>query len=497
MTLRNRLVLAIASVNAVILCALALFATVDAREREREEGRKRERGLEQTVTILSNIVDALATQGRQEDLVRRLLSLRAWQSLDDPTIWSPSRDAAKEDIFLNPRGRKASGHRPDGAALRSFILEAMEKEQPIRHGEAVAAPIILGSGDSKVKWGGVYYRIPSAPSQAIRPLVSVPNIVAMMAAATLVVSFLMFAFLSRSILRPLQELTAASERVARGDYGQAIPVRGRDEMAESVLAFNTMMREVGDLRHHMEARIAEATEQIRRAERHLVTAQRLAATGQLAAGIAHEINNPLGGMMNVVRNLVNREYPPEKRKEYLAILEDGLRRIQETVKKVLSFTPRKVSPQAFDLRAALDRAIALVQHRIDKERVLFSKSLPPEPVSVFGDSSELQQVFLNLLINALDALKGVPRPPRLDLALSTTADEAVVAIEDNGCGMDPEHAERAFDLFFTTKDPGEGTGLGLAIVHNIVTAHGGRVDLRSRPGEGTRFETRFPRVNGT
>src|SRR5688572_24904136 len=134
MTLRNRLVLAIASVNAVILCALAIFATLDARDRRREAELKRERTLEQTVTIISDALFALASQGPQKDLVRRLLALRAWQSLEDPTIWSPNPDPL-QDIFLNPRGRKASLRRPDSSSLREFINEAMEKEASIRHGD--------------------------------------------------------------------------------------------------------------------------------------------------------------------------------------------------------------------------------------------------------------------------------------------------------------------------------------------------------------------------
>jgi len=496
MTLRKRLVLAIASVNAAILLSLAISATIDARERKREETRKHEESLNQTVTILSHLVDVLATQGRSEDLVRRLLALRTWQSLEDPTIWSPSRDSQKEDIFLNPRGRKASRHRPDGRELRSFILEAMERGEPVRHGDAVAAPIVTGSGPDRREWGGVYFRIPTSEAADIRPLVSVPNIVAMMAGATVLVSMLMFWFLSRSVLRPLAELTDASQRVGRGDYSRPVPRYRADEMGELVTAFNSMMRDVGDLRENMEARIAEAAEKIRRAERHLVTAQKLAATGQLAAGIAHEINNPLGGMMNVVRSLVTRDVPAEKRREYLAIVEDGLRRIQDTVKKVLLFSPRKVSPQPFDLRQSLARALSLVQHRIDKQAVSFSARQPDHPVLVFGDAAEVQQVFLNLLINALDALRGIDRERTLSATLEIAGEEAVVSIADNGCGMDAEHAERAFDLFFTTKDPGEGTGLGLAIVHNIVAAHGGRVEIRSEKGAGTVLEARFPRIPG-
>jgi signal transduction histidine kinase len=309
-----------------------------------------------------------------------------------------------------------------------------------------------------------------------------------------VVFLVTWVFLSRSVVRPLDDLTRAAVRVAAGDVTARLPApTSDDELSRTAAAFNLMADEIHEYQARLEERVLTGLEQIKKAEQHLAVAERLVATGKLAAGIAHEINNPLGGMKNAARALARGDLEPEKRAQYLELIQDGLQRVEETVKKVLAFTPRRVEPRPIDLGPIVQRALALAQHRIERRSAKVEVVLPkaPEDARVFGDPLELQQVALNLLLNAADALP--PAGGLIRIEVVARGEEVAFVVADNGSGLSLEAQARCFDLFFTTKDVGEGTGLGLSVAHNIVTNHGGRIELVSEPGQGATFTVYLPR----
>ena len=197
-------------------------------------------------------------------------------------------------------------------------------------------------------------------------------------------------------------------------------------------------------------------------------------------------------MKNAVRALSRGDLTQGQTELYLELVDDGLGRIEQTVKKFLTFTPRRVEPKPADLTEIAEKSLALAMHRIRKNDVAVETSfaLRGEAV-VFGDANELQQVALNLLLNAADALAGRP-DARIDLRVERKGDEAVLSVADNGPGLAPEDQDRCFDMFFTTKEVGEGSGMGLAVVHTIVTNHGGRIELHSAPDEGATFLVVLP-----
>lgn len=292
--------------------------------------------------------------------------------------------------------------------------------------------------------------------------------------------------LDRFVARPLRQVASGAERVASGDYSALVEVRhGDDEIRQVVDAFNSMMVELSALRATLQERIGEAVRKARRTQDSLVIAQRLAATGRLAAGIAHEVNNPLGGMLNAVRSLRTRQMTEERREEYLELIEDGLMRIQATVSKILQFTPHKVAPRPTDLGDVIRPTLALARHRIESMGIDVDVTLA-EGVVVFGDPYELQQALLNVILNALDAIEEADRE-RGRLSVRCTAEDghAHLLVRDDGTGMSEEDRARAFDLFFTTKETGKGSGLGLATAHKIVTDHGGRLELIPRGADGS------------
>jgi signal transduction histidine kinase len=251
-----------------------------------------------------------------------------------------------------------------------------------------------------------------------------------------------------------------------------------------------------------------------------MTQRRLAAMGELAAGIAHEINNPLGGLSNAVTTLARPDLDPERRARYIELLHGGLARIGQTVGQLLRFTPRRTPPDTFALVGPVRDALDLVRHRAARQGVTLTlhagapgtAGAPTDDAAVLlladhlvrGEAGELGQAVLNLLVNALDALEdgAPPGGGHVDVWLDAEPPEGaepgglVLRVIDDGPGADASVLERAVDLFFTTKEAGRGTGLGLSIVHKVVAAHGGRVELASRPGAGFCVTIHLPYAPG-
>jgi signal transduction histidine kinase len=300
-----------------------------------------------------------------------------------------------------------------------------------------------------------------------------------------------YVFTNRLVLRPLGSLVEASNRVAQGDFSKKIPEgETYDEMGRMIGAFNLMIDKIASYHRRLEEDVRTARVQVTETERKLFAAQRLSTTGTLAAGIAHEINNPLGGMINAARTLREGRLDDQKRSEYLGLIEDGLSRVRSIVQKILELRPRAFEPQPVAVHTAVEKAIAFVDHRARRKEVSLRNDVRSDLPAVLGDPVELQQALLNILMNAVDACpmgEGV-----VTVSARPLERAIVVSVADNGCGMDEEELARCMDPFFTTKDVGEGTGLGLSVAHSIVTNHGGRIDIQSERGRGTTVTLTLP-----
>lgn len=239
--------------------------------------------------------------------------------------------------------------------------------------------------------------------------------------------------------------------------------------------------------------IANSERALRRGDERVRRSERLSALGQLAAGIAHEINNPIGSILGFAQAALRRkEATPALEKALLAIEEEA-RRSSRLVRDLLEFSRRDAAEAAeFSLEDALERALSLVEPQARLQGVVVERAWEA-PARVRGEKGRLEQVFVNLAVNALDAM---PRGGRLSLRTrrATLLGRSAVAVEvaDTGCGIPEAVRERVFEPFFTTKESGRGTGLGLAIVAEIVSAHQGTVELGDRPGGGAVFTVTLP-----
>ncbi len=229
-------------------------------------------------------------------------------------------------------------------------------------------------------------------------------------------------------------------------------------------------------------------------EKQLRHADRLATIGQLAAGVAHEMNEPLSSILGFAQlALKNTDVPPQVAEDLQEIVGSSLR-AREIIKKLLLFA-RQTPPRmtACNLNQIVDEALFLLEAGGRKHSVTFVRHLAAGLPEVDADPLQLRQVVVNLVVNALQAISG---PGQINLETRADAAGIELVVSDTGCGMTPEVLKQIFNPFYTTKDVGEGTGLGLSVVHGIVTTHGGTIHATSEPGKGARFVMRLPRAAG-
>ena len=327
------------------------------------------------------------------------------------------------------------------------------------------------------------------PSQPVTNTLWASVAILVLGAITLVL--LTYALLNRLVLAPLSSMVEASRRVSEGDYSRRIPPPARhNEVATMIQAFNSMMEKLDAYHQTLQSDIRKARERITDTERKLFHAQRLSTTGTLAAGIAHEINNPLGGMMNAAEALKSGKLDAAKQAQYLELIADGLNRVKAIVQKILHFRPQAFQPAPVPVRETVDRAVSFLDHKTSKLGIEILNEVPPEVEPVIGDALELQQAILNILMNAVDAVE--PGKGRIRVSHRREGGRVRIIIEDNGMGMSVEELERCMDPFYTTKDAGEGSGLGLPVAASIVENHGGRLQVRSEKGTGTTVTLELP-----
>ncbi len=482
MSLRTKMMLSIFAFMILVLGLLTLNLWLDAAGRARAEARRNADLVARMVTDWFRETAPASGTWKDEDWAR--LSRRMSESMlisGWTVVAADDRGALK--TVLSSHADPGRILREDGDLLRTALSELRV--------DAVGARAYLPLPSEKEQRLAARVDLEGSAAPAYDIADAMKGILTVMALGTALLLLNAYVFTNRLVLRPLGTLVEASNRVAAGDFSKKIPEGAAyDEMGRMVRAFNLMIDKIAGSHGALREDIRQARGRIHETERRLFAAQRLSTTGTLAAGIAHEINNPLGGMINAAQSLRDGRLDAAKRAEYVELIRDGLERIRAIVQKILHFRPRPFRPQPVRLREAVEQAVAFLQHRTRARGVAVHDELPADLPLVNGDPLELQQAFLNVVMNAVDACAEGAGVIRIRHALA--GDSVSVSVIDNGCGMDGEQVARCMDLFYTTKDVGEGTGLGLSVAHNIVANHGGRIDVESRPGEGATFTLTFP-----
>lgn len=324
---------------------------------------------------------------------------------------------------------------------------------------------------------------------------------------------LMFSFV-RIVVKPIERLAGATEKIAEGDLSLEIGLDQQDEIGQLAAAFDSMVgslkdsrKEIENYNRTLEEKIIERTRELEQAQSQLVQSEKMAAVGQLSAGVAHELNNPLGGILGYAQYTLEKmnnkpfadltEKDFEAYKKHLRDIEAQSRRCKTIVQNLLKFSrsSSKIDLAEVDINGALVETITLIEHQMTMYKVKlttdFQEGIPP----VRANAGMLQQVFTNIIINALHAM-----PEGGDLIISSRHSPGLgefsgaveISFIDTGCGIPAEIQKNIFEPFFTTKAIGKGTGLGLSVSYGIIKEHGGEIKMESVVGCGTTFTIILP-----
>jgi two-component system, NtrC family, sensor kinase len=275
---------------------------------------------------------------------------------------------------------------------------------------------------------------------------------------------------------------------------------GSDELTHLATTFNRMGAELGAARtrllrwnDELRQRVDEATADLRRAQAQLVEAQKLAAVGQLGAGVAHEINNPLSGILGNAQLLMLDRSEDDRDFEALKKIEHSAKRCKEITQNLLRFSQQKDKPslRPVDLNSVVRDALSLTEHQLTEDGITLHVDLHPAGATVSGDPGHLSQVILAVVSNARTAMIA-SQTRRLVVRSRVAANEVLLDVEDTGKGIKPEHLPRIFEPFFTTKDVWSNVGLGLSVAYRVMSEHGGRIEVRSEWGKGAVVTLRLP-----
>jgi len=326
------------------------------------------------------------------------------------------------------------------------------------------------------------------------------------AGATLIVTILSWLFVWRVVDKPIKALKKGTEHLSQGELGYQIEVRSRDEVGDLAQSFNGMSlqlraanEEIVTWAKTLEDRVEQKTSELKRAHEHVLHVEKMASIGKMAAVVAHEVNNPLSGILTYAKLLrkwvASGQAEHEKREEAMQCLEliaAESRRCGDLIKNLLTLSrtaPMNVQPT--DLHAVIDRCLLLVRHQLELGGIQLQLDLAKDLPRVLCDPAQMEQVFLALIMNAIDAM---PRGGNLWIKTRLSDDESEIKIQvrDDGAGIAPDVLPQIFEPFLTTKESGHGVGLGLAISRGIVERHNGRIEVESELGRGTTFTVTLP-----
>ncbi len=456
---------------------------------------------------LAQVVRAILSQRTSDGHRKNLTShLRAVQSQPDVIsiqIFAPGGhlfasgdvDTSAGDRFNAQFRRGApcgSCHTPAGGPARS--MRAVTRI-PGR-GDALALTIPLVSGPEcspchtaslapigHLHLGLSLERQEEARTRARRRLIAYGTVILLVALTGIALT------VHRVVGRPLRRAVATMEKVRAGDLKVRLPVDRDDEIGYLSAAFNAMAERIERVEEELRLVISKQTEEIRRGQEKIIHQEKMAAVGLLAAGVAHEIGNPLTAISSIVQLLHHRS-EDEGLKKQTAMILSQIDRISRIVRELSDFSrPPSLEKGWTDLNEIVRAALQLARYDRRSRGLEVRVDLTPGLPHLYVVADQIFQVFFNLVLNAIDAM---PAGGTLEVRTHARPGEIVVEVRDSGTGIPPENLTRIFEPFFTTKKPGKGTGLGLSVLYGIVRALGGRIEVESRSGQGSLFRVVLP-----
>jgi signal transduction histidine kinase/CheY-like chemotaxis protein len=305
--------------------------------------------------------------------------------------------------------------------------------------------------------------------------------------------------LVRFVVRPIRSLVTATRRIAAGNLDEVVEEGSRDEIGELARSFNQMTaqlrRSLGELEKYsadLENQVRARTRELEKAQDQLVQAEKMSAVGLLVSGVAHELNNPLAGVVGYSQLLVKEEVSERVRRGLERINKEA-ERCKKIVQNLQTFARKhKAQKEYVGINGILESTLELRAYQMRVDNITVELDLDPVLPKTMADYHQLQQVFINILVNAHQAILSQGHGGRLAIRSSSEGGFLRVEFRDSGPGIPEEHLSRIFDPFFTTKEVGQGTGLGLSICYGIIEEHRGRIRARNAPDGGAVFTVEIP-----
>ena len=398
----------------------------------------------------------------------------------------------------NENGERAIGTRVSKEVNKAVLVEGqpwIDRAFVVNHWYITAYEPIKDINDKII---GILY-----VGMLERPYIDTTNRVmltfTLLAALCVVFLLVILYFATSRITNPLQKMVIATQEIAKGDLSHKVEVNSRDEIGYLADSFNQMTADLKTANQKLigwgrtlEKKVEERTKELREMQAHLIQSEKLASLGKLAAGIAHEINNPLGGIL-IYSHLLLEDTPKKSpHHENLKKIVKETSRCKDIVKGLLEFArPKEPEMSQINLNDVMERSLAIVEGQALFQNIKVNRKYASDIPKIVADGSQLQQVFMNIIINAAEAMNG-----KGTLSLSTSRDSEGSRIEarisDTGHGIKEEDKKRLFEPFFSTKEVGKGTGLGLAISYSIIQKHNGTIEVESQEGKGSTFTVKLP-----
>ncbi len=345
--------------------------------------------------------------------------------------------------------------------------------------------------------------------------------------------------LSRVLVKPIKDLVRLTQKISEGDFSQTIEVTSKNEIGQLIGSFNRMIERLKEnqesLENYLES-LESTNKKLKQAQEELIRTEKLASIGRFAAGVAHEVGNPLGAILGYTSILQKEGIDLEESKDYLKRVEKEIERINRIVRELLDFArPSKFEIKDVEINKVIEGTLSLLSYQKDFKNIATKLDLQSDLPAIKGDESQLSQVLINIILNAVDAMPNGGRlmietrahiiknmdvdrlqrvylrrrksdPMESDYSHMRKTDPLAalfkkfsegdrlvkIRISDTGMGIKKEELENIFDPFFTTKAPDKGTGLGLSISLRIVESLGGEIKVESEVGKGSTFEVYFP-----
>lgn len=522
-SLELRLMIPLAAIVALVLAIHALLGYWSAR---RQISMFVRADLERSTALIESATHDGMLLNRMDEVQSRIERLGASSGFTAIRVYAKngrialSADRAERNTIIDLASEACAACHPDGEATGPRVLqhrnlvnhldghEAQRCMAVIRNEPGCASAGCHLPPDKSPILGVLDVQMTMAPfDEAIARARA--QLIWTTAALVLASGFVAALVIRRLVHVPVKALHEGTRRIAAGDLDTRIEVPGRHELALLAGAFNRMVADLRAARDELdrwsrtlEDKVEEKTFELRKAQQQMTHVETMVSLGKLSATVAHELNNPLSGILTyarlVRRELADQPIDPVIREEldsYLALVDKESVRCGAIVKNLLVFARgRGVRLSATDLNQIVEHSLMLIRHHLELNKIRLETTLLEGDPTIIADQGQIQQAALALLMNAVEAMQAVAdRPRELGVHLSGDAEQVEIRISDTGVGIPADLIPHIFEPFVTTKGEASGVGLGLSVVYGVVHGHGGEITVRSRPGAGTTFTVQLPR----